>query len=218
MSNLIKTLSGMKFPEKIDHIWTYYKLHIIGGLTVLALLICWGVSIYENSKEVLLQGELMNVTVTDAGYHYLTHDSFQAVGGSHDRQVVHIVSHFVGDPATDSTAYLQQMKLFAQVESKDLDFLILDEPLFQAYALSDFFMNLNDFLTEEEMAVWKDSIVYVDSACFGTSYPAGICLDQTPFAKACFPENTSYYLVLIANTQRLPACRAFWEHILSYKA
>lgn len=216
MSNLKQTLSGMTFREKVDHIWTYYKIHILGTLLLSAILISWGVSAYNNSKEVLLQGELVNVTITDAGYSYLAQDSFAALGGTNNRQTVNIISSFTGDPNTNPSAYMQQLKILAQIEGQNLDFLILDETLFRQYAYSEFYMDLREFFTETELVQYANSIAYADPVEAGDPYPAGIMLDGTHFATECLPDDSSCYLVLIANTQRLPACRAFWEHILSY--
>ena len=214
MSQLKQVLSTMTTREKLDHIWTYYKLHICAILLAVILVISWGVSIYNNSKEVLISGNILNVFLSEEGQHYLTEDSFAAMGGSHDRQTVKINSQYISPE--DPSSYLQSMSLIAMIEAQDLDFLILDEALFQEYALSDFYMELQDFFTDAEMEQWADRIAYVDSEYLGKTYPAGICLNGTAFAQQCMAEGKTYYLVFVSNTPRLPACRAFWEHILNF--
>ena len=107
MSQLKQVLSTMTTREKLDHIWTYYKLHICAILLAVILVISWGVSIYINSKEVLLSGNIINVFLSEEGQHYLTEDSFAAMGGSHDRQTVKINSQYISPE--DPSSYLQSM-------------------------------------------------------------------------------------------------------------
>lgn len=214
MRKFMQVLSTMTFREKVDHIWTYYKLHICAVLLAAFLLITWGVSAYNNAKEVLLSGNVINVYLTEEGDRYLTEDTFAAVGGSHHRQTVNITSRYISPE--DPTSYLQSMTLMAMIEAKDLDFLLLDEETFQQYALSDFYLDLREFFTAEELEALSDSIAYVDSESLQESYPAGICLNGTAFAQACIAAEGKYYLTFVVNTPRLSACRAFWEHILNF--
>lgn len=214
MRKFMQVLSTMTFREKVEHIWTYYKLHICAVLLAAFVLITWGVSIYNNSKEVLLSGNVINVYLSEEGNRYLTEDSFAAVGGSHDRQTVNITSRYISPE--DPASYMQSMTLMAMIEAKDLDFLLLDEATFQQYALSDFYLDLREFFTAEELEALADSIAYVDSEYLQESYPAGICLNGTTFAQKCMADQGKYYLTFVTNTPRLSACRAFWEHILNF--
>ena len=70
----------------LDLLQTAHLRHFAGR----GLVVSWGVSIYNNSKEVLLSGNIINVFLSEEGQHYLTEDSFAAMTGKPLRSTANI--------------------------------------------------------------------------------------------------------------------------------
>ena len=145
-----KELSG---KEKLDHIWTYYKGFIIGGILLL-LFGAWSLNHYifnPPKQDSLAIGavssrylDLMDTETSDTL-------NLMLPTLSDKRHQITIYDLLMTHDA-DQNSYYNSQRLFMMVAAESLDVLIGDEEMMKALGQADLLLNLEDFVTNEEKA------------------------------------------------------------------
>lgn len=133
-------LKGMSRKDKAGYIWDYYKLHIIGALAFICIIIFFvnsqGTKIdyvfnltilgnsVDNNKVTNLEKQLTNVVVKD---------------GDTKKQAE--VNNLVIGTST-SSQYMQ--KFIAEIAAGELDVVILDKATFESLVKQDLFLRLDN--------------------------------------------------------------------------
>ena len=106
---LKNALKPMTFKEKCEHLWEYYKewllvvFLVIMGISLLTTIIA------NRSKDVLVSGMVVNVSMDPRGMNYLTTDYAKVLGATSKNQVCEVDATGFGDPLVSNT--LLSMKL-----------------------------------------------------------------------------------------------------------
>lgn len=149
-------LKGMSKKKKAEYIWEYYKLHIIGTLAVIAIIISLihgqitkidyvfnltllG-NIVDSNKMTSLEKELTSVVVSDGD------PKKQATVGNFSIDS----TNGGGDPMAGQ--YMQ--KFIAQMSVGELDVVILDKDMYESFVKQDMFLKL-DNISELDLASIK---------------------------------------------------------------
>jgi hypothetical protein len=138
-------LKGMSKKKKAEYIWEYYKLHIIGILVVISIIVSlvhsqitkvdyvFNLTMLGNTvntdKVTDLQSKLTSVVVKDGDTKKQAIISNMSLGGSAS-----------SDPTMESQ-YMQ--KFVAQLSVGELDVVILDKDMFESFAKQDMFLRLD---------------------------------------------------------------------------
>lgn len=219
-AKLKEDLKPMTFKEKLDHIWTYYKYHMLVAFCVLFIV---GGALYSflmPRENILIAGVQCNVRMTDQGYDYLTKD-FQknVLGGAEGKTPLHSLE-FYGEGTVEAVEQTTKAyySVTAYVEAKQLDYMLLDMYSFRYFGSDRLYMDLRDILSREELdaLVEQDLILFEESEETGEVTPRAINIAHLPF---CQEElNTQEcYLVFVRNTPRLETCQRLWEYIKNYQ-
>lgn len=227
---LLEEIKPMPFKKKVDHIWTYYKEHLFmvafAGMLIFALVS----SALSAGKEIVLSGMLTNVGMSMDGYSYLTDRYFEEMGGNSKKQEVGLSSmEFKVPDLMDvdgvNESYVSAMSLISMVENKMVDYVIMDEGSMEYFMTQDFYLDLRKLLTAQELEQWKaaDNLVFAqvmdESGNEVTDiFPLGLKITDLDFAKDCVRCDGEVYLVFIANTPRMDACRQIFEDILAWES
>ena len=218
MAQLKVDLKTMTFQEKVKHIWTNFKEWILIFAGIFALLVAYIVTLLTN-QQPLLSGYLLNVELSGAGRSYICEDYFASLGGAKKEKVDLVSGAYMEKPAGQAieTNYAVTTQLAAVVSSQSLDFLLSDEVGMKLGISMELYMDLREFLTEEELELWKDKLIYAQPEGSNDAFPVAVNIAETAFAKANINTKKPVYLGFVDNTPHKENCRSFWEFLLNYE-
>ena len=201
------------FWKRLGWILTYYRLQI---LCVMAALCVVGYIIYINVKPqrtVILnvmmvngntsaESDLFDRYLSEAGYD-ITEDMAYVSNG--------IQISFDG---SDSHAWDYFEVVSAQFLTGDIDIFISDGEVFESFANYGAFLDVSEYLTEEQMERYADSILYVTDKDTGEQMACGLILgDGTQVREDLYFLDTCY-LGLSSNVYNEDEARAVLAEIL----
>lgn len=196
-------LSQMKFSEKLEYIWTYYKPVIFGIIAVIVLIF-----IVRNQIENAKYYDILSIGVANSGNMDLR-DSLQEqlleqFGDPDDKyQRVSIDTSYVFGSDIENGDYNTIMKFAAVTAAKELDILICNENVYEHYNNQEYFMDLTDLFTEEECQ--KYNISEGDTAIEITDLPKYKEMNLTSYEPV--------YLAVLVNAQNLDTTKDFINYL-----
>ncbi len=224
---MLEEIRPMPFRKKLDHFWTYYKENLLMAAFAVMLIGAIVLSAFSARREIVLSGMLCNVGMSQEGYTYLTDRYFSDRNGNSKTQEVGLSSMEFKLPETVedvNASYVSAMSLISMVENKMVDYVILDEGSMEYFMTQDFYMDLRKLLTEEELAQWKaaDKLVFAqvlqEDDKTTEIFPLALNITDLDFGKNCVRCDGNAYLVFIANSPRMDACRQIFEDIVAWKS
>ena len=220
LRNFFDTLKPMTFSQRIDHIWTYYKEHMLLALVGIIILVGVVVSLLNAQIDTIFSGTVANLDLTKEGTAYLREDLFDHLDGKKGQQVQLSATYFeeiFSSVEGFDYNYNAAMGTVAMVSAKSLDYMFLDEVALKFYLTQDIFMDLRDFFTAEELQEMEARLVYFELDD-GSRYPVAIHMEDTPFAKDCVELKGAVFFAWIANTPHKDTCRVFWDYLNAWES
>lgn len=225
----------MNLRDKIDYIYTYFRLPIVVAL-VLLYFVSYTVYRQVTKKEVVLYSALVNVSAGEDLEAQLG-DGFISIAGENPKKTqVYIYRglYASNEPSTENHEYwyASRMKVMAAIEAKQIDVVLMNKEAYDVYSQSGYLLELDDFLAQDEELygyaapyLTENTVIIednsIDYALKKTRrYKAvtedavnGLDLSASPiFQEAGFPE--AVYLGIIANTPRTPAVIQYIEYLM----
>ena len=160
---------------KVQYIWDYYRLHILAVVVLAAFLISLIVH-YATYRESVLDIIMVNVANPYAENTSSTDEFFEQEGFTDKETITVDTSVTLSDGDSYSTNYYSDQSLSLKLSVGGADVLFAPEFVFQQYADAGSFMPLTDFLTEDELAQYKDMIVTATDTETGETFPCGLKL------------------------------------------
>ncbi|MBQ9057780.1 MAG: hypothetical protein IJ125_01190 [Atopobiaceae bacterium] len=181
---------SMSVPEKLDYVFSYYKLPLV--LTLIAVVALGSFAYYRLSrKEPVLYLACANVAISDEVSAMLNGEYLAATGQDRaHHEVYQYRDLYLSDHASMADhqyAYASRIKLLAAIDSQRLDVVVMNEEAFQ-------FLDSRDYL------------LVLDNGT--TSYELG---SQSLFGAAGFADTLR--VGVIANSPRLAEAKSFMEYI-----
>lgn len=220
LKKLVEEMKPMSWKQRVDHIWTYYKEVIL--LAVLGIVICVGFisSFIEANKVNLINGMMVNITMEQEGYNYLTQDFAKQVVTQDDEEVTLGYTEFLSmaDPTSGEDNYYAAMTVIAEVSAKKLEYVIQDQLSLEFYLTQEVFMDLQEFFTPEELAQWEDKLVYGYEEDTGRKWVAAVDISDIAYVQDNVTSEGPIYFSLGGSTEKMDMCRSMWEHILAWES
>ena len=217
---LVADMKPMTFEQKVDHLWTYYKEWLIIAFILVVSVCAMVTSIKNTSKEVILNGMLVNISISQQGVDYLGVDYMEAVGGNPDKQKVELdYTNFenLADPTNAEDNYSKSMLLIARVTGGMMDYAILDKMGLEFYLTQDVFRDLREFFTEEEMAELEPYLIYAQVEGEPDRWPMAVDISHLPFVQDTMEQEEQVFFTLSGNVRSEEACRSIWEYINAWE-
>lgn len=210
-------LKPMTWPQRLDHLWTYYKYYLLIAVVVLVFLAAIITGIVNASKEVLISGMLVNVSMEQKGFHYLS-EGYEQVLGATGNQVVELTSTNFEDLETSEDLeanYNAAQVLIARVSGGLLDYAIIDQMAFEFYLTQEVYLDLREFFTQEELQrlAQADMLAYAKLADSEQSWPVAVKITNWDFTKDNIKTKGEIYFVISGNSPDLEAIRGLLEHM-----
>ena len=219
---LRENLKPMGFWEKLDHIWTYYKAYMFVALMLCLILVVIVSSALNRNVQFYNCGIMSNVELSREGHDYLTDVFYKDILGAPKGKTYLTATTLPTQEQTvtdTANSFERYMNVLAQIEGKDLDYMLLDEYSFGFYVDDRIYLDLRKLLSEEALSALyaQDQIVHVREEAEEIGTPMGIDISQTPFARDCVLTQGKTYLVFIRNTEQPENCLKLWEHIENWE-
>ena len=217
---LAADMKPMTFSQKVDHLWTYYKEWLFVAFLLIASVCALITSIRNTSKEVILNGMLVNISISQQGVDYLGIDYLESQGGDPDKQKVELdYTNFesLADPTNAEDNYSKSMLLIARVTGGMLDYAILDKLGLEFYLTQDVFRDLREFFTPEELEELEPYLIYAQVEGESDRWPMAVDITHLPFAQDTMDTEEVVYFTLSGNVRDEAACRSIWEYINNWE-
>lgn len=215
-----ETLKGMTAKQKLEYLWEYYR----GVLwTVIALIFCGVVvatCVININTDIIIAGVTVNLDISMKGQEYIAEDFYDLKHKTGKREAVNLSSVYFNSFNTTADieySYNASMSVIAQISAQTLDFIFMNELGMEYYVGQELFMDIRDFLTEEELVQWKDKLIYAQSEDSDEMYPVALNITETAFASKNLATSDVVYLSFAVNTPRKDTCREFFDYIMKYE-
>lgn len=215
-------LEPMTFKQKVEHIWMYYKEHMLVGLILVLLLIAMCTSFITANQKTLASGVMINLYMEQEGYDYLSVDYFERLGGKKNREKVALEYIYIGDvddPTNSSDGMSKIESVAARVSGQMLDYMFLDKGGMETFIMYEVYMDLREFFTPQELEALEAEgrIVYAKQEDDEEAWPVAVDITPTDFVQDNVNSEGNVYFAVSGSTQRIEICRDMWQYIHEWK-
>lgn len=143
----------MSLKDKVDYIFTYFRLPIVVGL-VLLYFVCSTVYRQVTKKDVVLYSALLNISVGDDLEAQLNEGFISAIGYEPQKTEVYLYKglYASNNPSAENHEYwyASRLKLMASIEAKQLDIVLMNKEAYDVYSQDGYLLDLNDLLSQDD--------------------------------------------------------------------
>ncbi|MCR4617074.1 MAG: hypothetical protein K5669_02675 [Lachnospiraceae bacterium] len=165
--------------KRLDYFWTYYKWWVIGGVAAVIVIISIVVNIVKSKEDLVYIAFVDTVENVGADTEKTIITPFvESQGLNPKKNTLNLNLNFLfsgdglsADPASEgkpsyanTTGYTSRENLAIYIAAGDVDAICAPDAWFYNYAYSDFFIPLNEYMTDEEISSYGDRVCYVDKA------------------------------------------------------
>lgn len=171
-------LKGKSFKEKLDYFWYYYKLHVFVIAFALILLIT---TIYDvvTQKDTIFYAAFLNSFETEIDEEFIG-EFAKLTDINFDKEEIYLDTNMYFNVAEYDQASLAAVQKFLAMSSNaEIDVVVADRDVFSSYADSGFFLDLHNYLTEEQLEKYADHFYYFD---------AGLLDDEVDYEEVYYSE------------------------------
>ena len=212
-------MKGLPFKEKVSHTFYSYKLELCAIAFLLGVLWFVGLSVVNANTNIVLGGDVMNVSLSEEGFQYISDDYFESLGLRSFLNKLQVVESYYalsdnGDYEYNQTVHNQTVAL---VSAERLDFQIASKGAMEMFLSEGIYMDLRKFFTEEELARWEGKILYVQYEETGEMVPMALDISGIPFIETYYEGKEDVFFMVIFNTPRKEQLRHFYEYIMAWE-
>ncbi len=208
----LEKLSKLTWGQRFGYIWDYYK-PLMAAIFGVIFVIVIGVNIYHN----LQLKQLLNVYLLNSNSFEIDTDQIAAgfgeyIGGLGEDDVVTVDASLDLTDTTSQYGIAAQTKFTALISAAEVDILILDRESYERYSEMEYFADLSDVLSAEQMEKWADLLVQGE----GTEAMQGLDLTGSPILEQynAYGDDT-YYGAVVLNGEHLNLCDDFFEYLFT---
>ena len=218
-----KAFKKMPFKEKLGHIKEYYTWYIVAAICVIAIGL-WALDWYvlnppkDASLSIITMSDV-SVNPDPTEFELKLNELFpQMCTETEEVQVMGL--NMMDDE--NQTGYYNSQKLMALVAAQDVDIMIGNVDLMEAYAESDYFYRIDDIYSEEEMAdmdiIETELVTETDALGRVTAsegpYPYLIHLGNMEFFQSEFGTKQDLAVGIVGNSPNLENVKIFLAYLL----
>lgn len=202
--------SNMSLRQKIEYFFMYYKVPVILSTALIAIVLSMFYS-WSNRRDYGFSAFFFNASNTNSNEVFSR--EFAREQNIDTNQ--HIVSVDCGlqIDGYSQLSIVSTEKLSSAINAQTLDVCVMPEELFLTYAAEGAFGNLGDFLTENQLAAYKDLVVYSGEE------PCGIRINDFKRIQAAglYDGEDAPIYGIVYNTKHPDTCRDFLTFLEKYK-
>jgi hypothetical protein len=213
-----KKMADMTGREKADYIWTYYKIHILVIVLLIAILIGIGQTIYRMSFHEAIGIMVVNEKSGSSDEKRQEWEKeLRETLNLGKKDLVEIDSGITlasGDQFTEYD-YAGYAKFSALVASKSVDVILCDKKALERYSSEDAWMDLSSFLPEDLYGKAKEAGNIVSLAgTDGNTIPCAVKLDPVKLKAVSGIEFDEPYIAVFKSVTRQEKTQEFMKYLL----
>ncbi len=219
---LLADLKPMTWRQRVDHIWSYYKPHMVVALVILVAVVGTISMAFNAGKETLVSGIMVNISITPEGRNYLEKDYFADLGGNKNTQEIDL--YYADFSALENAVYEEEQYSASQVlvglvTGAKLDYMLLDQFAMEFYIRQDVYFDLRDFFTEEELAELDAGkyVIYAMEEGTNDRIPIAVDISRLEFVKENISAEEKTFFAISGNTPDLKMCRDVYERLQKWQ-
>ena len=224
LQTLKKNLEPMTWPQRIDHIWTYYKEMIIITVVTLIVVIGMGSAMLTPKKELLMGGMFVNTFFNVEAESFLGDELFEYMNGDAQKQETKLYSKTFTNPALSTQDGDVLTSIYAMMSAEQIDYFFMNELSLESMISMQGLLDLRQVFTAEELEELKDDLFYGqqqddEGNLVGDPVPVAIKVSKLPFIQEC--EKYTYrdvYFGFAVNAPNQDDLRMLWDYILTWKS
>lgn len=221
---LVENLKPMTWSQRLDHLWTYYKEYLV-VVALAALFLGAGFTVIKaQTQETLVSGMMVNISISQEGFDYLSVDYLEKLGGEegkHKAELDYTNFQSLEDPTSSEDNYTAMMILLARVSGGMLDYMILDKFAMEYYIMQDVYLDLREFFTPEELEELGDKVITARQEDETEAWVVAVDITDLPFVQDNVHlenEDDRIYFALSGNSPRPEMCRDAWNYIHAWES
>lgn len=154
------------WQQKLAYFWEYYKWYVIVPLIIVVFL---GTTIYQKvtAPEIILNGVLLNTynTESDAASAEVIADfsKLQKIDTKEYEVTLNTSMSFVANDTSGTANYESVQALMAWMAAGTVDFINGDHSSMTNLAYNGYFVDLRDFLSDDEIKKYEPYFLYIDT-------------------------------------------------------
>lgn len=157
----LKQLKDKPLKEKLEHIFTYYRGPILG--VMIALMLCgYLIFHFATAKEESLNVVCLNAFAEAEETDLFCREFAQAAGIDPEKETVRLNMGMVVSDALPTEIYEAIQALSAQVAAGTVDVMVGDLDAMGIFLYQDYFCDLTQVLTPQQLTQLQDSLLYID--------------------------------------------------------
>ena len=128
LKKLRNTLSSMTLPQKLDHLWTYYKESLFAVFLVVVIIAVICTAVVQSGKETLISGIAANVYLSEELQEYLTAGYLDKTSAEANQQAYLEQIQFSAPEGYDleGSSLESSLSVLVMAGAGNLDYLLLD--------------------------------------------------------------------------------------------
>lgn len=166
-----QAFSTMNSKEKLAYFWDYYKIHVL-VLIVVIVMVSTFIYQYVTNKDYGFYVSLVNAAITDQNENLASEwaAEFQEYAGIDPKeyQVYIDTSVILSEDMSSSYSVSNEEKMFIMAQVGTINAIIAETESFEKYSQLEYFYNLENVLSAEEIEKYRPYFYYTDAATFDT--------------------------------------------------
>lgn len=219
LEKLKEILKPMTWKERIDYLWTYYKLALAAIFGAIFLVAIVASTIYYKQIQHIYNGALLGVSVE----YELQDQMKEEIGTLYDvdgkKQVVDLSYLMYLDSSemiNMETNQATNIKLTAMIAAKSLDYILVDEFAYNSLIKGNPFADVRRSLSADQLSQLEDHLIWTEETEETPSYPMVVDISHTSFAKTYAPSEKIVYLVFLDGSPNQDRSVTFVDYILNW--
>jgi len=163
IANMKKTFQTGTLQDKLEYLWDYYKWHFIFFIVFCIFIVNMCVHLFTK-KPYVLQGCFFNTY----GDYTLVNEFQEEVKNEllnnpkSEDLLIDTTIYYDSELLSEVNNFQVLQSLTARVAAGEIDFIVAEADIMQQLAYSEYFYDLSDVLTEEQLALYEPYFLYYD--------------------------------------------------------
>lgn len=212
-------MKGLSFREKIESTFYLYKLEL--GVIAVGIFIIIAIvsSVITANTNLLLSGDVMNVSMSEEGMTYMNEEYFASLGVRPFMNKVQVVESMYSTAENEDFEYNYSVssQVVALVSAEMLDFQIISKQALEMFLSEDMYLDLREFFTAEELAQYEGKIIYLEYESTKEMVPVALDIRDMPFIQDNVGGDYPVFFTIIKTTPRKAELRNFWEYLWAWE-
>lgn len=199
------TFQDLTFKKKVEHIWEYYKVPILGTIFAVFIIATWVYNAkFKPHKELFSGIAMLNYKLPEEEGEDVLYNSINEELGLSDTDYEVTVEYFYDDPSEPDLFASMLEKFAAMLLVGDVNIMVMDEDSMKEYAADDYLLDLSLIYPSDELEEMEaeNRILTSKTELDSAEKPYAISLKNSRLMKQLpnFDEENSYIAIYGAET------------------